>query len=71
LCWPTHGKSPDEEVFLLPFGLAALLLVYVVILITGLPPSVRSTELFSPFFWSAGMLLPSVGQMNLLGLFLI
>ncbi|MGB8358581.1 MAG: hypothetical protein WCD55_08185, partial [Bacteroidales bacterium] len=51
-------------------GFAALLLVYVIILITGLPPSVKSTELFSPFFWSAGSLFPSVGHLALLGLFL-
>jgi two-component system, NtrC family, nitrogen regulation sensor histidine kinase NtrY len=52
-------------------GFAALLLVYIIILFTGLPPSVSSTELFSPFLWSAGKLFPSVGHLTLLGLFLI
>ena len=51
-------------------GFAVLLLVYVIILITGLPPSVRSTEFFSPFLWSAGKLFPSIGHLALLGLFL-
>jgi len=60
-----------KKVLLLPSGLAVLLLVYVIILFTGLPPSVRSTEFFSPFLWSAGWFLPSVGHMTLSGLFLI
>lgn len=52
-------------------GPAALLLLYLVPLVIGLPPSVRTTELFSPFFWSAGKLLPSVGHLTLLGIVLI
>ncbi len=66
--WSGHRM---KKVFLLPAGLAALLMVYVVLLFTGLPHSVRSTELFSPFLWSAGRFLPSVGHMTLLGLVLI
>lgn len=65
-----HGRRVKKTI-LLPAGLAALLLVYIVILFTGLPPSVRSTELFSPFLWSAGRFLPSVGHMTLLGLILV
>ena len=49
-------------------ALAALLLFYFIILLTGLPPSVQSTGLFSPFLWSAGRLFPSVGHAFLLGL---
>lgn len=60
-----------KKVFMFPSGLAVLLLVYIVILFTGLPPSVRATELFSPFLWSAGRFLPSIGHMTLFGLFLI
>ena len=60
-----------KKAFSLPAGLITLLLLYAVVLIAGLPPSVRSTELFSPFFWSAGKLLPSVGHLTLLGLVLV
>jgi len=52
-------------------GPATLLLLYMVPLVTGLPSSVRTTELFSPFFWSAGKMLPSVGHLALLGIVLI
>lgn len=53
-----------------PVAFALLLLIYLILLLTGLPPSVSSTELFSPFHWSAGRLLPSVGHALLLGLFI-
>jgi two-component system nitrogen regulation sensor histidine kinase NtrY len=66
--WPGRRMT---KIFMLPTGLAAMLLVYIVILFTGLPPSVRSTELFSPFLWSAGRFLPSVGHVTLLGLVLV
>lgn len=52
-------------------GSSALLLLYLVPLVAGLPESVRSTELFSPFFWSAGKILPSVGHLVLLGIVLL
>jgi hypothetical protein len=52
-------------------GPATLLLLYAVPLMAGLPQSVRTTELFSPFFWSAGKLVPSVGYLTLLGIVLI
>jgi signal transduction histidine kinase len=52
-------------------GPAAILLLYIVPLLAGLPPSVRSTGLFSPFLWSAGKFLPSVGHLTLLGIVLI
>jgi signal transduction histidine kinase len=58
-----------------PAGIAAasgsLLLVYGLLLLTGLPPSVEATELFSPFHWSAGALLPTVGHILLLGLLIL
>ena len=52
-------------------ALMALMLFYFVILLTGLPPSVKSTGLFSPFLWSAGRLFPSVGHAFLLGLLVL
>jgi signal transduction histidine kinase/uncharacterized membrane protein YciS (DUF1049 family) len=56
--------------FYAPVAFAVLLLIYFILLLTGMPPSVSSTELFSPFHWSAGPLLPSVGHLLLLGLFI-
>jgi signal transduction histidine kinase len=55
----------------MPVAFAILLIIYAVILITGLPPSVESTELFSPFHWSAGRLMPTVGHTLLLGLLIL
>jgi two-component system, NtrC family, nitrogen regulation sensor histidine kinase NtrY len=66
--WP-GGRL--RKSLMIPSGLAAMLLIYIIILITGLPQSVKSTELFSPFLWSAGRFLPSVGHMALLGLLLV
>lgn len=48
-----------------------LLAVYIFILIIGLPPSVSSTGLFSPFHWSAGWLLPTVGHVLLFGILIL
>ncbi len=56
--------------FGVPVAFALLLLIYLILLLTGIPPSVSSTELFSPFHWSAGPLLPSVGHVLLLGFFI-
>ena len=55
----------------MPVAFAALIVIYGVILLTGLPPSVESTELFSPFHWSAGRLMPTVGHALLLGLLVL
>ena len=55
----------------IPVAFAALAMCYVIILLTGLPPSVESTELFSPFHWSAGRLMPTVGHALLLGLLIL
>jgi two-component system nitrogen regulation sensor histidine kinase NtrY len=52
-------------------ALATLMLVYFVILFTGMPPSVKATELFSPFLWSAGRIMPSVGHAFLFGLLVL
>ncbi len=58
-----------------PSGLVSafgtLLAVYGLMLLTGLPPSVEATELFSPFHWSAGRVLPTVGHILLLGLLIL
>lgn len=64
------GRKVGEAVSIL-LAFAALILVYAVILLTGIPPSVRATELFSPFLWSAGSLIPSVGHLMLLGLLVV
>ncbi|MFN2336109.1 MAG: ATP-binding protein [Bacteroidales bacterium] len=65
-----YGSRAGEAVSItLAFG--ALMLIYATVLLTGIPPSVRSTELFSPFMWSAGRLLPSVGHAMLLGLLIV
>jgi signal transduction histidine kinase len=50
---------------------AALMILYAVVLLTGLPPSVKATELFSPFHWSAGSMMPSAGHALLLGLLIL
>jgi len=55
----------------MPVAFATLIVIYAVILLTGLPPSVESTELFSPFHWSAGRLMPTVGHALLLGLLIL
>jgi hypothetical protein len=55
----------------MPVAFAILIVIYAVILLTGLPPSVESTELFSPFHWSAGRLMPTVGHALLLGLLIL
>ncbi len=57
-----HGKA---------FTFSALLAVYAIILLTGLPRSVTATELFSPFNWSAGRLMPTVGHVLLLGILIL
>lgn len=49
----------------------SLLAVYCIILLTGLPPSVSSTGLFSPFHWSGGMLMPTVGHVLLFGILIL
>jgi len=65
-----YGSRAGEAVSItLAFG--ALMLIYATVLLAGIPPSVRSTELFSPFLWSAGRLLPSVGHAMLLGLLIV
>ncbi len=53
------------------FAFLALLAVYGILLLTGLPRSVTSTELFSPFNWSAGRLMPTVGHVLLLGILIL
>ena len=50
---------------------SALLILYAVVLLTGLPPSVEATELFSPFHWSAGSLMPTAGHALLLGILIL
>lgn len=65
-----YGKKLGDAVSL-PIALAALAFIYALVLLAGLPPSVRSTELFSPFLWSAGWLVPSVGHAMLLGLLVV
>lgn len=55
----------------IPLAFIALVAIYVIILLTGLPATVRSTELFSPFHWSAGRLMPTVGHALLLGLLIL
>ncbi len=52
----------------MPLLCGCLALIYIVILVAGVPPTVRSTELFSPFHWSAGSMVPSVGHLILLGM---
>lgn len=49
-------------------AVGALIVFYALTLIAGLPPSVSSTELFSPFLYSSGLLIPSVGHLMLLGM---
>lgn len=66
-----HYGSRAGEAVSIPLAIGALILIYATILLTGIPPSVRSTELFSPFLWSAGRLLPSVGHAMLLGLLVV
>jgi two-component system, NtrC family, nitrogen regulation sensor histidine kinase NtrY len=63
------SKIGDAVSILLAFG--ALAFIYAIVLLAGIPPSVNSTELFSPFLWSAGRLLPSVGHLILLGLLIV
>ncbi len=55
----------------MPAAFGALVIIYLIILLTGLPPSVTATELFSPFHWSAGRLMPTIGHALLLGLLVL
>jgi signal transduction histidine kinase len=48
-----------------------LILPYIVVLITGMPGSVGSTELFSPLIYSAGTLLPTPGHLLIMSVLLI
>jgi signal transduction histidine kinase len=45
--------------------------VYSITVVTGLPATVRATELFSPFLYSHGWLMPSVGHLALLSLLFV
>ncbi len=63
-----HYGSHAGEAAAITLAFGALMLIYATVLLTGIPPSVRSTELFSPFLWSAGRFLPSVGHAMLLAL---
>ncbi len=47
-----------------------ILLAYFLLIIAGVPPSVKSTELFSPFIINAGWILPSLGHLLLLSILL-
>ncbi|MBE0678487.1 MAG: HAMP domain-containing protein, partial [Bacteroidales bacterium] len=66
-----HFGSRVGEAVSITLAFGALTLIYATVLLTGIPPSVRSTELFSPFLWSAGRLLPSVGHAMLLALLIV
>ncbi len=66
-----HFGNIIGEAVSIPVSLAALMLIYAIMLLTGIPPSVRSTEIFSPLLWSQGPLLPSIGHAMLLGLLVI
>ncbi|MCI0522735.1 MAG: HAMP domain-containing protein, partial [Bacteroidales bacterium] len=61
------GKQTNK-VWRLVSAVTALIVFYAVTLVAGLPPSVSSTELFSPFLYSSGLLIPSVGHLVLLGI---
>jgi signal transduction histidine kinase len=50
---------------------AALIIIYAVVLLAGLPPSIEATELFSHLHWSAGSLMPTAGHALLLGLLIL
>lgn len=52
-------------------GILLLSVVYLSVLIFGLPGSVNSTELFSPFIISAGWLLPSPGHLLLISVLMV
>lgn len=56
------------RVWSLVTSVSALIVFYAVTLVAGLPPSVSSTELFSPFLYSSGLLIPSIGHLVLLGI---
>lgn len=61
------AKAPSGVAVAFP----ALLAVYGALLLTGLPPSVTATELFSPFNWSAGRLMPTIGHVLILGILIL
>lgn len=66
-----HFAGRAGETFSITMAFGAMMIVYATVVLTGLPPSVNSTELFSPFLWSAGRLIPSVGHALLLGLLVV
>ena len=68
----TYGLSEhtDRRVAMMT-GSAALFLPYIILLVLGLPATVKSTELFSPLIYSAGPLFPSPGHILLASLLLM
>jgi signal transduction histidine kinase len=64
-----YSRVKEPAATAITFGI--LLAIYGILLITGLPPSVGSMQLFSPFYWSAGSLMPTVGHAILLGLLIL
>jgi len=52
-------------------GCAVMGLLYILVLIAGIPASVKSTELFSPLAYSAGPFFPSLGHLFLTGILII
>ena len=57
--------------FSILLALGLFVLIYAAVLMVGLPSSVKSMELFSPFFLSSRWWLPSVGHVVLLGLLIV
>lgn len=66
--WVSRKKGESLSI---PLVFVMLTALYAIILLTGLPPSVKSTELFSPFSWSAGSFMPSIGHVVILGLLMV
>ncbi len=63
-----HIERGSHRRLAMPLLTGSLVALYLIIVLAGLPPSVRATELFSPFHWSAHRLVPTIGHLMLLGL---
>jgi len=53
------------------FSFLSLSIIYIVLVSTGTPESIHSTRLFTPFIYSSGKFLPSIGHLMVLSILLL
>ncbi len=48
-----------------------VILIYAILIVSNVPPSIQSTKLFSPFIFSIGKIIPSIGYLFILSILLL